>query len=104
MLGLRTNIGLLRRVLAHDAFVAGDVHTGFLAEHGGALVDAAPDETTVAAVAAAVSAVQARRSRPATPKGRAGAGGHPGADGPLDDRDAGVWNRLTGWRLDATDA
>ena len=105
VLGLRTNIGLLRRVLAHDAFVAGDVHTGFLAEHGGALVDAAPDETTVAAVAAAVSAVQARRSRPATPKCRAGAGGrHPGADGPLDDRDAGVWNRLTGWRLDATDA
>ena len=47
VLGLRTNIGLLRRVLAHDAFVAGDVHTGFLAEHERVLIEAPPDEVIV---------------------------------------------------------
>ena len=30
LLGCKTNIGFLRRLIAHPAFVAGDVHTGFL--------------------------------------------------------------------------
>ncbi|WP_428382705.1 acetyl-CoA carboxylase biotin carboxylase subunit [Nevskia ramosa] len=30
LLGCKTNIGFLRRLIAHPAFIAGDVHTGFL--------------------------------------------------------------------------
>ena len=103
VLGLRTNIGLLRRVLAHDAFVTGNVHTGFLEEHRKALIDAKPDETTLAAVVAAVSAVQAERDRRVAAGDASRAGRHLPACPPSDERDAGVWNRLAGWRLDATD-
>ena len=39
VLGLVTNRDALRALLAHPAFVAGDVHTGFLAEHPLALAD-----------------------------------------------------------------
>jgi 3-methylcrotonyl-CoA carboxylase alpha subunit len=35
--GLATNLGLLGRIAAHPAFAAGDVHTGFLPEHGAEL-------------------------------------------------------------------
>ena len=102
VLGLQTNIGLLRRVLAHDAFVAGDVHTGFLAEHAQALAGTAPDAMTLAAVAAAASALQARRGLPRA--GAAAAGKHPPGDAAPDRPDAGVWSRLANWRLDAGDA
>ncbi len=33
LLGCKTNIAFLRRLIAHPAFVAGDVHTGFLDAH-----------------------------------------------------------------------
>ena len=36
--GVATNAAFLGRVLLHPAFRAGDVHTGFVAEHGGALL------------------------------------------------------------------
>ncbi|MYN66171.1 MAG: acetyl/propionyl-CoA carboxylase subunit alpha [Acidobacteria bacterium] len=98
VLGLQTNIGLLRRVLAHDAFVAAEVHTGFLAEHEKALIGTAPDELTLAAVAAA-SAVQSKRDHRTAAGGGSGADRHP----PRDARDAGVWSRLAGWRLGADD-
>ena len=102
VLGLPTNIGLLRRVLAHDAFVAGDVHTGFLAEHGEALVAAKPDEMTLAAVAAAVSVAHAERDRRSAGEAPS-AGRHPPPTIPTDRRNAGVWDRLTRWRLEAAD-
>ena len=103
VLGLQTNIGLLRRVLAHEAFVTGDVHTGFLVEHGKALVDAKPDETTLAAVAAAVTAVQSKRDRRTSAGGGTDAGRYPSGDTALDEQDAGVWSRLAGWRLEGDD-
>lgn len=97
ILGPRTNVGLLRRVLAHEAFIAGDVHTGFLDEHGAALIAAAPDETALAAAAAAVAAAGRRRPRHRT----AGVGER---DAPRpDDAAAGAWTRLAGWRLTAAD-
>src|SRR6185295_6430569 len=43
MLGLTTNRDFLRATLAHPAFVAGDTHTGFIAEHLGEWRPAAPD-------------------------------------------------------------
>ena len=103
VLGLRTNIGLLRRVLAHDAFVTGNVHTGFLEEHRKALIDAKPDETTLAAVAAAVTAVQSKRDRRTSARGGADTGRYPLGDTVLDEQGAGVWSRLDGWRLEADD-
>jgi 3-methylcrotonyl-CoA carboxylase alpha subunit len=36
--GVATNAAFLLRVLGHPAFRAGDVHTGFVAEHGNALL------------------------------------------------------------------
>ncbi len=33
LLGCTTNLGFLRRLLQHPAFVAGDIHTGFLDQH-----------------------------------------------------------------------
>ena len=103
VLGLRTNIGLLRRVLAHDAFVAGEVHTGFLAEHESVLVEAEPDEMTMAAVAAAVSAALAKRDGRATAGERSSTGARPPGDALSGQGNDGVWNRLAGWRLGGTD-
>ncbi len=39
VLGLKTNAELLARVSAHPAFLEGDVHTGFLAEHVAKLLE-----------------------------------------------------------------
>ena len=41
ILGVKTNAEYLERVLAHPAFRAGDLHTGFVTEHAEAL-NAAP--------------------------------------------------------------
>jgi 3-methylcrotonyl-CoA carboxylase alpha subunit len=51
ILGLITNIPLLRALADHPAFCAGDTHTGFLAEHP--LVVQPPSETPIAVLAAA---------------------------------------------------
>ena len=55
LLGLRTNLGFLRRLLHHPAFVAGDVHTGFLDAHPEVAAEPALDEDTVRAVLAAAA-------------------------------------------------
>ena len=47
---VRTNVEFLKAALAHPGFVAGDIHTGFLAEHGAAL------NAAVAATKARISA------------------------------------------------
>src|SRR5688572_18765708 len=52
ILGIRTNIGFLIRVLGHTAFRRGDIHTGFIDEHLEELTTATPVPAT--AVAAAV--------------------------------------------------
>jgi 3-methylcrotonyl-CoA carboxylase alpha subunit len=50
VLGLTTNLPLLRALLAHPAFVAGDTHTSFLHEHP---LDVAPVPLTLEVLAAA---------------------------------------------------
>jgi len=65
--GLATCIGFHRRVLAHPAFLRGDLHTGFLDEHPELLVPPPAEPfVTVAAVAAAVAHVE----EPPAPPGR----------------------------------
>ena len=62
MPGLVTNRELLARVLSHPAFVAGDLHTHFLAEHAGELGARPPglDRLRVAALAATLHGILAR--------------------------------------------
>jgi 3-methylcrotonyl-CoA carboxylase alpha subunit len=50
VLGLTTNLPLLRAIAAHPAYAAGDTHTGFLAEHP---LDVAPPAAPPAEVLAA---------------------------------------------------
>src|ERR1019366_4940645 len=45
ILGIRTNIPLLLRILEHPRFQAGDIDTGFLDGEGSALADAPEIET-----------------------------------------------------------
>ncbi len=42
--GLTTNLPLLAAVAKHEAFLAGDVHTGFLAQHGDSLLAHDPEQ------------------------------------------------------------
>jgi acetyl-CoA carboxylase biotin carboxylase subunit len=65
--GLTTSVGFHRKVMQHPAFLAGDLHTGFLEEHPELL---SPDEdpwlNEIAVVAAAVShfrRIEARSAR-----------------------------------------
>ena len=44
LLGVRTNIDYLARVLDHSAFRAGALHTGFVAQHKADLAEPEPDE------------------------------------------------------------
>ena len=86
VLGVRTNIDLLSRILRHPRVVEGPVDTGFLdAELDGLLAEG--DEGPALALAAAL-AVDARLS-PAVP------GAAPSAPGPAHD----PWTTLGGWRL-----
>jgi acetyl/propionyl-CoA carboxylase alpha subunit len=57
LLGCRTNLAFLRRLNAHPAFVAGEIHTGFLDGHPDVAAEAAPDETTLLRLLAAAGAV-----------------------------------------------
>jgi 3-methylcrotonyl-CoA carboxylase alpha subunit len=63
VLGLTTNLPLLRALVAHPAYAAGDTHTGFLSEHP---LDVAPPPSTPAAVflAAAVVKMQEEAQKP----------------------------------------
>ena len=85
VLGIRTNIPFLLRVLDHPAFRAGDVHTGFIDEH---LEDA---DRAAGATPAAVAAAAARRPAPARPRRRARE--HRAEARRFDD----PWTTLQGW-------
>ena len=82
VLGVATNHGRLRAIMDHPAFRRGELHTGFLDEHFGAV--AADPCPPAEAVAAAVAAL--RVTRPAAAAGRA----LPGTD---------AWTAVGAWRL-----
>jgi acetyl/propionyl-CoA carboxylase alpha subunit len=89
ILGVRTNLPFLRRVLRQPAFRRGELHTHFLEEHP---VAAAPEALPVEVLAAAALAL-----------GRApGGGARPAGDGrgarPLSPwREGGAWRAGSGW-------
>jgi acetyl/propionyl-CoA carboxylase alpha subunit len=55
ILGCKTNTAFLRRLIAHPAFVAGDVHTGFLDANPQIAADPPLGESTLQALLAAAS-------------------------------------------------
>ncbi len=57
LLGCKTNTAFLRRLIAHPAFVSGDVHTGFLDANPQIAAEPEPDRATVDALLAAASLV-----------------------------------------------
>jgi propionyl-CoA carboxylase alpha chain len=63
LLGTKTNIAYLDRVLAHPAFAAGDTHTAFLAEHADALAVAPPDVEEARLLLAAAALASPRYDR-----------------------------------------
>jgi 3-methylcrotonyl-CoA carboxylase alpha subunit len=63
--GLRTNLTLLRRIAAHPAFAAGDVHTGFLEEHRRELLELTPERTAELSALLAASLWAERAAVPA---------------------------------------
>ena len=65
VLGIRTNIPFMIRVLTHPAFIAGDVHTGFIDQHLDQLLAALePPREAVAAAATAQPAARERQNAP----------------------------------------
>ncbi len=76
VVGVRTNLGLLRRLAGHPAFRAGEVETGFIAAHPEVLAD----DETVRVEAVAAAALDRFSALPA-----------PLAKGP--------WDRLDAWRM-----
>jgi len=60
LLGCKSNIGFLRRLLAHPAFVAAQIHTGFLDAHP----DVAAEPAIEPATLHKLLAVAALSSRP----------------------------------------
>jgi acetyl-CoA carboxylase biotin carboxylase subunit len=84
VLGIRTNVPFLLRVLRHPAFASGQIHTGFIDEHIAALTTRT--EPTPDLVAAAATA---RTTSTATMMGSGvGGGASTGAD---------PWESLQGW-------
>jgi 3-methylcrotonyl-CoA carboxylase alpha subunit len=83
VLGVVTNLARLRSIIEHPAFVAGELHTGFIEEHIGELTPRpCPPLEAIAAVAAAL-----RRGE----RTRRVAGGPRAAPDP--------WSSLGAWRL-----
>ena len=80
MLGVKTNLAFLERLLRHPAFLAGETDTGFIARHRAALVpspgEAPPEALVAAAVRILLDERAAPRTAPATP-----------------------WDDTSGWRL-----
>jgi 3-methylcrotonyl-CoA carboxylase alpha subunit len=66
VLGVRTNIAFLIRILEHDAFLAGRVHTGFVDEHERDLL-ATPEPPPAVFAAAAAASVTTAQVAPASP-------------------------------------
>jgi acetyl/propionyl-CoA carboxylase alpha subunit len=80
ILGVRTNVPFLIKVIEHPGFRAGRVHTGFVDQHLAQLLEApAPSEVVIAAAGFV-------RSAPAAASGAEGGAAAPDP-----------WSDLTGW-------
>ncbi|MFM2420801.1 MAG: hypothetical protein RL385_5524 [Pseudomonadota bacterium] len=62
--GIATNLGFLRRVVAHEAFARGEVHTAFLDQHAAALCAPSRERERELHALAAACILLARRAEP----------------------------------------
>ena len=73
VLGVRTNVAFMRRLLDHPAFRAGDLHTGFIDAHLDELRDDAPPPATAIAAAAMFDETPAAAATTGGPPARSAA-------------------------------
>ncbi len=81
VVGVRTNLDLLRQIAAHPAFAAAELDTGFIARHAAALTPERPQAPSVA-LAVAAAAVLREQGTP-----------------PQDADPFSPWALLTAWRM-----
>jgi len=86
VVGLQTNLGLLRRIAAHPAFAAGELDTGFIGRHDAELL---PDRESAPATALAAVALRVLRDRAAVTETAAARSHDPFSP----------WNQPIAWRL-----
>jgi 3-methylcrotonyl-CoA carboxylase alpha subunit len=77
VLGLTTNLPLLRAIAAHPAYAAGDTHTGFLAEHAVAPAHPTSPPAEVLVAAALLAREESGAGDPFAAPWRAGGGALP---------------------------
>ena len=81
VLGVVTNLARLRAIVAHPAFQAGELHTGFIDQHLAELTRGAAPPAQAVALAAAALHLSRRRAPAGVP------------------RSPDAWDQLGGWRL-----
>jgi len=86
VVGVQTNLGLLRRIAAHPAFGAAELDTGFIARHGAALL---PEPAPAPAIALAAAAMEVLRHRAQATEIAAARSQDPFSP----------WNLATAWRM-----
>jgi 3-methylcrotonyl-CoA carboxylase alpha subunit len=86
VVGVQTNLGLLRRIAAHPAFAAAELDTGFIGRHGAALM---PEHEPAPAIALAAAALDVLQHRAEATKAAAARSLDPFSP----------WNQATAWRM-----
>ena len=86
VVGLQTNLGLLRRIAAHPAFAAAELDTGFIGRHGAELL---PERQPAPATALAAVALRVLRDRAEATMAIAARSHDPFSP----------WNQPTAWRM-----
>ena len=86
VVGVQTNLGLLRRIAAHPAFGTAELDTGFIGRHGAELL---PARVPAPAVALAAAAMDVLRDRAAATAATAARSQDPFSP----------WNLATAWRM-----
>ncbi len=86
VVGVQTNLGLLRRIAAHPAFGAAELDTGFIARHGAALL---PEPAPAPAIALAAASMEVLRHRAQATEIAAARSQDPFSP----------WNLATAWRI-----
>lgn len=97
VLGIRTNIPFLLRVLDHEEFRSGDVHTGFIEQHLDGLIAPSAPPPAAAAAAATAPAGPTFRSRSGIGGSGMGTAGTSSATTTAPAGPADPWSTIQGW-------
>jgi 3-methylcrotonyl-CoA carboxylase alpha subunit len=89
VVGVRTNLGLLRAIADHPAFAAGELDTGFIARHAAALLPPAEQPAAPEPAVLAAAALAALRDQREAIRAAARASGDPHSP----------WAETDAWRL-----